>query len=102
MIDGHNGPAKCLATSLNSTAGPVQRKDHFILARDLQEGQILLSDVLTENGTLLIKAGSWISNTILERITNFSKVNGVQEPIHVEVLCDSSDEFPAKSERRSK
>ncbi|HTY63249.1 MAG TPA: HD domain-containing phosphohydrolase [Acidobacteriota bacterium] len=90
----------CFAPALKKT-GHVHRRDYFIPARNLKVGQILLSDVLTDNGTLLIKAGNWISDTILERINNFSKLNGVQEPIHVEVLCDSSEGIPAAPERRA-
>jgi response regulator RpfG family c-di-GMP phosphodiesterase len=77
----------CFASSTQTRR--VQRAACSLLARDLRVGQILLSDVLSGNGTLLIKAGNWISETILERIVNFAKLNGVREPIQVEALHDS-------------
>jgi response regulator RpfG family c-di-GMP phosphodiesterase len=86
----------CFAPELTHY-GTEERADFFIAAKDLKVGQILLSDVLTGNGTLLIKAGNFITVTILERIRNFSKLNGVCEPIHVELL-----QYSAPMPRRQK
>jgi response regulator RpfG family c-di-GMP phosphodiesterase len=78
----------CFASNARHSKS-VQRSACSIAAKDLHVGQILLSDVLMGNGTLLIKAGNWISETILERIRNFAKLNGIREPIQVEVISDS-------------
>ncbi len=78
----------CFAPSATQ-AKSVQRTVCSIAARDLQVGQILLSDVLMGNGALLIKAGNWISETLLERIKNFAKLHGIREPIRVEVIHES-------------
>jgi hypothetical protein len=56
-----------------------------VTLKDLEVGQILLSDVVTRNGALLITAGNWVSETILGRIRNFAKLNGIREPIRVQV-----------------
>jgi response regulator RpfG family c-di-GMP phosphodiesterase len=78
----------------------MQRSACFVAAKDLQVGQILLSDILMDNGALLIKAGNWISETILERIRNFAKLKGIREPIQVEVIS-SSCSGPATGEVKS-
>jgi response regulator RpfG family c-di-GMP phosphodiesterase len=52
--------------------------------KDLRVGQILVSDIFTSNGTLLIKGGIGISETTLQRIRNFAMLNGVLEPIQIE------------------
>lgn len=54
--------------------------------QDLREGQVLLSDVVTAEGTLLVAAGKSITETVLERIRNFARLSGVREPIEVESL----------------
>jgi len=64
----------------------VERRPRSVTLKDLQVGQILLSDVVTRGGALLITAGNWVSETILERIKNFAKLKGIREPIQVEMI----------------
>jgi response regulator RpfG family c-di-GMP phosphodiesterase len=64
----------------------AERRSRFITIEELQVGQILLSDVMTRSGALLITAGNWVSETILERIKNFAKLRGIREPIEVEMI----------------
>jgi len=78
----------CFASSARQ-AKSVERTVCSVAARDLKVGQILLSDVLMGNGALLIKAGNWISETLLERVKNFAKLHGIREPIQVEVIHES-------------
>jgi response regulator RpfG family c-di-GMP phosphodiesterase len=85
----------CFAPSARHTKS-VERSVCSVAAKDLRVGQILLSDVLMRNGALLIKAGNWVSETILERIRNFAKLNGVREPIQVEVISDSGSNSDAR------
>lgn len=61
-----------------------QRYSYPAVVNDLREGQILLSDVLTAEGTLLVAAGKALTETVLERIRNFAQLSGVREPIEVE------------------
>lgn len=55
-----------------------------VKVEDLSEGLTLASDVLLEDGRLLIAAGHVITETILSRLRNFAKVNGLQGPIMVQ------------------
>jgi response regulator RpfG family c-di-GMP phosphodiesterase len=64
----------------------VERQPRSVSVKELQVGQILLSDVMTYSGALLISAGNWVSETILERIKNFAKLKGIREPIEVEMI----------------
>lgn len=56
------------------------------LVKDLLIGQVLVSDVETRDGKLLIAAGNGITETLLERIRNCSKITPIKEPIYVEDL----------------
>lgn len=51
--------------------------------KELRLGQVLLSDVTTVGGQLLISAGHVISETHLERIRNFARLTGIREPVYV-------------------
>ena len=51
---------------------------------DLQVGQMLLSNVLNNDGVMLVTAGTRITSTLLERLHNFAELSGVKEPIYVE------------------
>lgn len=50
---------------------------------DLCAGQILLSDVVTSNGKLLIASGNVLTDTLVERIRGYAALVGVVEPIKV-------------------
>ncbi|MBX7144773.1 MAG: response regulator [Oligoflexia bacterium] len=54
-----------------------------IKCADLCAGQILLSDVLTSNGKLLIASGNMLTDTLVERIRGYASLVGVVEPIKV-------------------
>jgi response regulator RpfG family c-di-GMP phosphodiesterase len=55
-----------------------------VVARALEAGMTLRSDVVTKDGTLVLSAGHVLTPTSLERIRNFEQLSGVQEPIRVE------------------
>jgi len=57
-----------------------------IVARALEAGMTLRSDVVTKDGTLVLSAGHVLTPTSLERIRNFEQLSGVQEPIRVEPM----------------
>ncbi|MBZ5495705.1 MAG: response regulator [Acidobacteriia bacterium] len=80
----------------------VERSVHSMALKDLKVGQILLSDVVTCNGALLITAGNWVSETMLERIKNFAKLKGVKEPIQVEVIRDAESDSDVRASREAK
>ena len=51
--------------------------------RELQLRDILVADLCTKNGQLLISAGSPMTEVYLQRIRNFQRFVGVKEPIEV-------------------
>ncbi|KAF0174710.1 MAG: Response regulator containing a CheY-like receiver domain and an HD-GYP domain [Limisphaerales bacterium] len=64
------------AGALKPTAG--------IAFKDLKPGQVLVADVITKEGLLILAAGNRITPSLLERLRNFAALSGVREPIYVE------------------
>jgi len=52
---------------------------------ELGIGMLLVSNIETTNGQLLIAAGYRITETLLERIRNYSRLVGIREPVVVRV-----------------
>jgi response regulator RpfG family c-di-GMP phosphodiesterase len=77
---------KALRSALTSPAGSANgsRSVRLVCLKDLRVGHFLLSDVETRQGVLLIPSGHRISETLLERLGNFARVNGIKEPIRIE------------------
>ncbi|MCS7089268.1 MAG: response regulator [Verrucomicrobiota bacterium] len=50
---------------------------------ELTVGQILASDVETEDGILVIKSGTELTPVVLQRLRNFAQINPVKQPIYV-------------------
>ena len=63
-----------------------QRYRFAAVVQDLRQGQILLGDVVTAEGILLVAAGKALTEAVVERIQNFAQLIGVREPIEVESL----------------
>jgi response regulator RpfG family c-di-GMP phosphodiesterase len=76
---------RCLASS-ESGAKPVRKSIRSISVAELEVGQMLLSDVVTGSGALLIAAGNRISESLRERIRNFARLQSINEPIKVEMI----------------
>ena len=55
-----------------------------VTAKDLQVGQIVLTDVRTVSGKTLIMARSRITPVLLARLANFAKFSPIEEPIYIE------------------
>jgi response regulator RpfG family c-di-GMP phosphodiesterase len=51
---------------------------------DLCVGQLLLSSAESQDGVVVVTAGTRISPMILQRLKNFAQLTGLKEPIHVE------------------
>lgn len=47
-------------------------------------GDLLTCNVETQDGVLLVQAGTILTGTLLERLRNFAKLNDLREPIQVE------------------
>jgi response regulator RpfG family c-di-GMP phosphodiesterase len=54
-----------------------------VLFKDLCIGQVLMSDVLTRDGTKIIMAGAPVTSVLLAKLKNFASLSGIQEPILV-------------------
>ncbi|MBM3832734.1 MAG: response regulator [Verrucomicrobia bacterium] len=54
-----------------------------IAASELRVGHVLLSDIVSKDGVLIVSSGNKISSIILEKIKNFVDLGGVQEPIFI-------------------
>lgn len=65
-------------------AAPLGRSTRQVTLKGLRAGQVLRSDIQTTDGKVLIAAGYAISDTLLERIANFARLNGIKEPITIE------------------
>lgn len=52
--------------------------------KDLEPGNLLMSDIETEDGTLLLTAGNRVSHVKLVRLKNYKKMFGIKEPIQIE------------------
>jgi response regulator RpfG family c-di-GMP phosphodiesterase len=79
----------CALKWLESSSGdkkPIQKSIRSVPVAQLEVGQMLLSDVITNIGILLIPAGNRISDSCRERIRNFARLQGVREPIKVEFV----------------
>jgi CheY-like chemotaxis protein len=51
---------------------------------ELQVSMILAEDVVTKDGKItIVRKGASLTGTLIERISNFRKIRGVQEPIRV-------------------
>lgn len=75
--------------SFVSGAKPIQKSIRSVSVPELEVGQMLLSDVMTGTGALLITAGNRVSESLRERIRNFARLQGIREPIKVEIVeCD--------------
>lgn len=61
-----------------------QRYRFAAVVQDLRQGQILMGDVVTAEGTLLVSAGKALTEAVVERIRNFAHLVGVREPIEIE------------------
>ena len=70
-----------LAT-LTPDAGAA-KSGQAIMAKDLAAGQVLLSAVTTNDGVLIVPAGTEVSPMLVEKLKNFAALSGIKEPIYV-------------------
>ncbi len=65
------------------TASEAKTPSRAIPLKELQVKHTLAHDLVTQDGILIVSAGTEISQMILGKIHNFAELNGVKEPIHV-------------------
>ena len=51
---------------------------------NLRVGNVLVSDLETKDGVLILTAGNRITPPLIERLRNFAALSGIKEPIHIE------------------
>ena len=68
-----------------------ETKIYEVKSDQLFIGQTLLSNVETLDGVLLITAGTCITETLHERLVNYSKLVGIKEPIQVDCLIPTEE-----------
>jgi response regulator RpfG family c-di-GMP phosphodiesterase len=67
---------------------PSENSIRSVSVAELEAGQILVSDIETCGGALVVPAGNMISESLRERIWNFSRLQDIREPIKVKVIRD--------------
>jgi hypothetical protein len=73
-------------TSFENRLKPIRKSIRLVSVEELEIGQTLLSSIVTGSGALLIAAGNRVSESLRERIRNFARLQGVREPIKVEII----------------
>jgi response regulator RpfG family c-di-GMP phosphodiesterase len=72
----------------NSEAESGMSAPTGISVSELRPGQVLLSNIKTDNGRLLVTAGHELSGAIVERLINYHQVHKIKEPIMVSMPID--------------
>ena len=55
-----------------------------ICFKELRVGHVLKTNVMTADGTLIVTAGTEVSQVVMEKLHNFADLSGIKEPIYVE------------------
>jgi len=55
-----------------------------VAVKDLQVGQVVLTDICTVSGKTVIMARSRITQVLLARLNNFAKFSPIEEPVYIE------------------
>ncbi len=62
----------------------AEREVRTVSVKDLCAGVVLVSDVRTAQGVLLVSAGNRLTETTVNRLKNYAEFDGVKEPIYVQ------------------
>ncbi len=72
---------------MKENAATAQQTEIFeVHTTQLVAGQILMANVETKDGVLLISAGTEITKALHERIINYAQLVGIKEPMQVDCL----------------
>ncbi len=61
---------------------------------ELAAGHLLLADVETRSGLLIVASGNAITETLLQRLKNFGAMSGIKEPLFVDEASGPQPEDP--------
>lgn len=73
----------CFQSFLANTIS-AEKEVKQVTVADLRAGNVLVSDVRTASGLLLVSAGNRVSDTIINRLRNYSEFDGVREPLLIQ------------------
>jgi len=73
-------------------AETTETKIYEVKLGQLCSGQILLADVRSSDGVLLICSGTTVSETLIEKIKNYAQFVGIKDPFQVNCYIPCSDE----------
>jgi hypothetical protein len=65
-------------------ATSAKSSGHSVGFKDLQTGHVLISNIETSDGMMIVTAGNKISPLLLQKLKNFAAISGIKEPIYVE------------------
>ncbi len=74
---------ECFPSFLINTIS-AEREVRYVKINELGEGDVLVSDVRSPSGTLLIGAGNRVTLTMINRLKNYAEFDGVREPIMIQ------------------
>jgi response regulator RpfG family c-di-GMP phosphodiesterase len=81
----------CIAI-LATSHGPTATADRGQLTlAELAPGMVLLADVVTTEGIVVLGAGTRLTDVYVQRVRNFAQLNSVVEPVLVEIPEDSPE-----------
>lgn len=66
-----------------------------VTIRDLRPGMVLLEDVSTVSGALLMSRGFQLTEVLVERLRNVHESQHVREPVHVRLPTEPGKETPS-------
>lgn len=71
----------------------IQRESVFpVDLSKLLPGQVLLDDVVTKEGVLLMRKGKRVTEALIPRLRNYALAYGIREPLYVDCLTPTGDE----------
>lgn len=75
----------------------VKRQGRPVTVKELQTGDVVLTDVQAESGKTIVMARSCLTPILLARLKNFAKISTIKEPVYIEVheSVKPSDSSPA-------
>ena len=83
---------------LHHTLLPVanpSRRTLLVKVRGLEPGHVLISDLSTLDGVLIVPAGQALTAMVIEKVRNFDRMGGIREPVAVEVPEKKEEEEEA-------
>ncbi|MBD5781764.1 response regulator [Pelagicoccus sp. NFK12] len=72
-----------------STSISKEKPVHSLELDSLKPGHVVLSDIYTVNGVLLVEAGNWLTAATIQRIRNYAVLEQVSGPFYVQVEEES-------------